>query len=130
MHQACPSADISGYEINPLAANIAGIRAYASDSNIYVKTCDVFDLPGEDVHFDKIFSNYPFGMNLRQLGTGQRYLEQIAYNVPTIRKATSSDWVFNCLIMDLLNHDGRAVAIMTNGSTWNTIQAAFTSSRL
>lgn len=123
MHQACPSADISGYEINPLAANIAGIRAYASDSNIYVKTCDVFDLPGEDVHFDKIFSNYPFGMNLRQLGTGQRYLEQIAYNVPTIRKATSSDWVFNCLIMDLLNHDGRAVAIMTNGSTWNTIDA-------
>lgn len=123
MHQACPSADISGYEINPLAANIAGIRAYASNSNIYVKTCDVFDLPGEDIRFDKIFSNYPFGMNLRQLGTGQRYLEQIAYHVPTIRKATSSDWVFNCLIMDLLNHDGRAVAIMTNGSTWNTIDA-------
>lgn len=123
MHQACPSAHFSGYEINPLAANIAGIRAYASDSNIHVKTCDVFDLPGEDVHFDKIFSNYPFGMNLRQLGTGQRYLEQIAHNVPTIRKATSSDWVFNCLIMDLLNHDGRAVAIMTNGSTWNTIDA-------
>ena len=123
MHHVCPSADISGYEYHPLAANIAGIRAYASNSNIKVKTCDVFDLPGEGVHFDKIFSNYPFGMNLRQLGTGQRYLEQIAYNVPTIRKATSSDWVFNCLIMDLLNHGGKAVAIMTNGSTWNTIDA-------
>ena len=123
MHNACPNADISGYEFNPLAANIAGIRAYASNSNIKVKTCDVFDLPGEGVHFDKIFSNYPFGMNLRQLGTGQRYLDQIAYNVPTIRKATSSDWVFNCLIMDLLNHGGKAVAIMTNGSTWNTIDA-------
>ena len=123
MHQTCPGADISGYEINPLAANIAGIRAYASDSNIHVKTCDVFELPGEDIRFDKIFSNYPFGMNLRQLGTGQRYLEQIAYNVPTIRKATSSDWVFNCLIMDLLNCGGKAVAIMTNGSTWNTIDA-------
>lgn len=123
MHHACPNADISGYEINPLAANIAGIRAYASNSNINVKTCDVFDLPGEGVHFDKIFSNYPFGMNLRQLGTGQRYLEQIAYNVPTIRKATSSDWVYNCLIMDLLNHGGKAIAIMTNGSTWNTIDA-------
>lgn len=123
MHHACPGADISGYEINPLAANIAGIRAYASGSNINVKTRDVFNLPGEGVHFDKIFSNYPFGMNLRQLGTGQRYLEQIANNVPTIRKATSSDWVFNCLIMDLLNRDGKAVAIMTNGSTWNTIDA-------
>lgn len=123
MHHACPGADISGYEINPLAVNIAGIRAYASGSNINVKTRDVFNLPGEGVHFDKIFSNYPFGMNLRQLGTGQRYLEQIANNVPTIRKATSSDWVFNCLIMDLLNRDGKAVAIMTNGSTWNTIDA-------
>lgn len=123
MYQTCPSADISGYELNPLAANIAGIRAYASDSNILVKTCDVFNLPGEDTRFDKIFSNYPFGMNLRQLGTGQRYLEQIACNVPTIRKATSSDWVFNCLIMDLLNRGGKAVAIMTNGSTWNTIDA-------
>lgn len=123
MHHACPSADISGYEINPVTANIAGIRAHASDSNIRVKTCDVFDLPGEDIHFDKIFSNYPFGMNLRQLGTGQSYLEQIAHNIPTIRKATSSDWVFNCLIMDLLNRGGKAVAIMTNGSTWNTIDA-------
>ena len=123
MYSACPDASISGYEINSLAASIANIRAYASDSNVYVRSCDVFNLPAEDARFDKIFSYYPFGMNLRQLGTGQRYLQQIADKVPTIRKATSSDWVFNCLIMDLLNVGGKAVAIMTNGSTWNTIDA-------
>ena len=121
MYNACPDVNVSGYEINRLAANIASIRAYATDSNIYVKTCDVFELPADNTYFDKIFSNYPFGMNLRQLGVGQRYLQQIANKVPTIRKATSSDWVFNCLIMDLLRKDGKAVAIMTNGSTWNTI---------
>lgn len=121
MYNACPDANVSGYEINRLAANIASIRAYATDSNIYVKPCDVFELPADNTYFDKIFSNYPFGMNLRQLGVGQRYLQQIANKVPTIRKATSSDWVFNCLIMDLLRKDGKAVAIMTNGSTWNTI---------
>lgn len=121
MHNSCPDANVSGFEINRLAANIASIRAYAADSNIYVKPCDVFELPLESTCFDKIFSNYPFGMNLRQLGVGQRYLQQIANKVPTIRKATSSDWVFNCLIMDLLRKDGKAVAIMTNGSTWNTI---------
>lgn len=121
MYNACPDATVSGYEINRLAANIAGIRAYATDSNICVKPCDVFELPGDNTCFDKIFSNYPFGMNLRQLGVGQRYLQQIANKVPTIRKATSSDWVFNCLIMDLLRKGGKAVAIMTNGSTWNTI---------
>lgn len=121
MYNACPDANVSGYEINRLAANIASIRAYATDRNIYVKPCDVFELPADNTYFDKIFSNYPFGMNLRQLGVGQRYLQQIANKVPTIRKATSSDWVFNCLIMDLLRKDGKAVAIMTNGSTWNTI---------
>lgn len=123
MHGDCPDSNISGYEINPLVANIASIRAYASDSDAYIRCCDVFNLPGENTRFDKVFSNYPFGMSLRQLGAGQQYLQQIASKVPTIRKATSSDWVFNCLIMDLLNVGGRAVAIMTNGSTWNTIDA-------
>jgi len=123
MYGVCPKAKIFGYEINSMAANIASIRAHASDSDVHIKSCDVFNLPVENIRFDKIFSNYPFGMSLRQLGAGQQYLQQIANEVPTIRKATSSDWVFNCLIMDLLNIGGKAVAIMTNGSTWNTIDA-------
>ena len=34
---------------------------------------------------------------------------------------TSSDWVFNALLYDLLTENGKAVGIMTNGSTWNSI---------
>ena len=34
---------------------------------------------------------------------------------------TSSDWVFNALLYDLLTENGKAVGIMTNCSTWNSI---------
>ena len=123
MHNACPGAQISGFEVNPMIANVAKIRAQAGDAEISVSNCDVFEVPQKNVRFNKVFSNYPFGMNLRQLGSGQQYLQQIESKVPTIRKATSSDWVFNCLMMDLLEDGGKAVAIMTNGSTWNSIDA-------
>lgn len=123
MSNACPEAYISGFEIDTQAANIAKIRACAGNNVVDINACDVFAIPAQGLRFNKIFSNYPFGMNLRQLGSGQQYLQQIESRVPTIRKATSSDWVFNCLLMDLLEVGGKAVAIMTNGSTWNSIDS-------
>ena len=40
---------------------------------------------------------------------------------PGASKATSSDWLFNVLLMNLLSKNGKAVSIMTNGSTWNEL---------
>lgn len=88
-----------------------------------VTLCDVFTVADSDPmpKFDKIFADYPFGLKLRNLGAGAAYLERLAEQYPGLSKATSSDWVFNALLCDLLTENGKAVGIMTNGSTWNSI---------
>ncbi|WP_352402811.1 N-6 DNA methylase [Pyramidobacter sp.] len=116
-----PSADYYGYEINPDNSIIAEIRTRLVSDKIKIVLRNVFDLAGGNPRkrFKKIFSNYPFGMRLRNLGSGERFIEELTTKFPGISKAVSSDWVFNSLICDLLTDDGKAVAIMTNGSTWN-----------
>ena len=98
-------------------------RAELIDVDMEVTLCDVFTVADSDPmpKFDKIFANYPFGLKLRNLGAGAAYLERLAEQYPGLSKATSSDWVFNALLYDLLNENGKAVGIMTNGSTWNSI---------
>jgi len=114
-------ANYYGYEINVENSVIATIRADLVDANIKIDLCDAFALAEGDLKFDKIFANYPFGLKLRSLSGGVKYLEQLSAKYPGISKATSSDWVFNALLCDLLTENGKAVGIMTNGSTWNSI---------
>lgn len=116
-------ASYHGFEIN--AANRAAtlMRAELIDADMEVTLCDVFTVADSDPmpKFDKIFADYPFGLKLRNLGAGAAYLERLAEQYPGLSKATSSDWVFNALLYDLLTENGKAVGIMTNGSTWNSI---------
>lgn len=120
-------AEFIGYEINSSRYCISVIRAELLGENITIHLQDVFDLVDdteEPQKFDKIFSNYPFGMRLRNLGSSGKYLDQLEKRYPDISKSTSSDWVFNALLCDLLKEGGKAVGIMTNGSTWNGIDLA------
>ena len=112
-----------GYEINEERGAIAKIRAELLGADVHVQLCDVFNLVKDNPtpKFDKIFSNYPFGMKLRYLGEGTEYMERLSRKYPGLSKATSSDWIFNALLCDLLAEEGKAVGIMTNGSTWNSI---------
>ncbi len=88
-----------------------------------IEICDAFSLVEgtEKQRFNKIFSNYPLGLTKRKLGKGAEYLEQLTNKYPGLSKATSSDWVFNALLCECLSVDGKAIGIMTNGSTWNSI---------
>ena len=116
-----PEAHYFGYEINEERGGIARIRAELLGSNVQVRL--VFRLADDKntPRFDKMFSNYPFGMRLRYLGEGSDYMERLAEQYPGLSKATSSDWIFNALLCDLLAESGKAIGIMTNGSTWNSI---------
>ena len=118
-----PSAHFSGYEISTSNKMISTIRAALVSDSIDIILQDVFELAEKDPQprFEKVFSNYPFKMPLRFLGNGAKYLEKLAGKYPGVSKATSSDWVFNFLICELLSDGGKAVGIMTNGSTWNGI---------
>jgi len=106
-----------GVELNRSSAEIARIRAEVIGAHINIETNNMFYID-QQVKFDKIFSNYPFGMRLKELQTGV-FLEELCRKVPEIKKATSSDWIYNMLLVDHLTEDGKAVAIMTNGGTWN-----------
>ena len=116
-------ASYHGFEINAANRAAALMRAELIDADMEVTLCDVFTVADSDPmpKFDKIFADYPFGLKLRNLGAGAEYLERLAEQYPGLSKATSSDWVFNALLYDLLTENGKAVGIMTNGSTWNSI---------
>lgn len=117
-----PNAHYFGYEINEDRGRIAWARADLLSSNVQVKIDDVFRLADDKStpKFDKIFSNYPFGMRLRYLGDDSNYMERLTERYPGLSKATSSDWIFNALLCELLAKNGKAIGIMTNGSTWNS----------
>lgn len=112
---------VTGIEVNEQAASTAKIRMLATGANVDIAVGDVFALSDKSQKFDKIFCNYPFGLHLRELGPKHGYLKTVAKKVPSVSKATSSDWLFNHLLIDSLNEGGKAIGIMTNGSTWNTI---------
>ena len=109
-----------GNEINSRYCEISRIRTDLFVKHAHVELGDMFAVAG-DKKFEKIFSNYPFGMRLINLNAQTDYLESLHKRIPEIKRATSADWIFNSLIIDHLTEDGKAVAIMTNGSTWNSI---------
>ena len=116
-------ASYHGYEIDSANKAAAMMRAELLDADVEITWCDVFSVAGIDEmpKYDKIFANYPFGLKLKNLGAGAGYLERLAEQYPSLSKVTSSDWVFNALLCDMLAENGKAIGIMTNGSTWNSI---------
>lgn len=95
-------------EVAVLRANLLGVHNIGGnftnvDSDYSNGICDTNI-------FDKIFANYPFGLKCLPQG-----LEA---------KGKSSDWAFNNWICNHLSKSGKAVAIMSNGSVWNTADIA------
>ena len=112
-------ASFYGRDINKNYCEISKIRTGLFNDNVEIENGDVLD-DLNDKKFDKIFMNYPFGMRLRNLPETD-YIQELYERVPEIKKATSADWIYNLLMLDHLEKNGKAVAIMTNGSTLNSI---------
>lgn len=121
-----PDADVTGYEVNQEAVIVEAIRNDLYNDGINMISADVFSLvtgEHEKPVYDKIFANYPFGQRMRELDWGKEYLDHLAKRIPSMSKATSSDWLYNMLMIDTLSATGKAIGIMTNGGTWNMIDA-------
>ena len=120
--KAFSEAVVGGFDNNKGAIAMAKIDADIYEPDITFEQRDVFDLATDkSAKYDKLFANYPFGLHLSKLGMGKEYKESLENRIPSISKATSSDWLFNMLLIDLLAEEGKAIGIMTNGSTWNMI---------
>lgn len=121
-----PEAKVSGYDNDIHSLAMAKVFNDITKANISFECKDVFSINDSNNSNDKptkVFSNYPFGVRLKDQIAGKEYLDEFIDKIPSISKATSSDWLFNTFIVENMSEDGKAVAIMTNGGTWNTIDA-------
>lgn len=107
-----------GIEINHDISGIAHIRAAVLDGDYTISEDDVFNYT-LDEKSDKLFSNYPF---MLRLDNSSELAEKLSIRndipFPDIQKA-STNWLFNLLLVENMKKDGKAVAIMNNGSAWN-----------
>ena len=113
-------AKFYGVDINSSLIDIAYLKAYVLKQNILLENANIFDY-NDRGRFSKIFSNYSFlpsNADYSMRGFRNTTDEQFGLSEEAVQKA-SSDWLFNLKIVDLLTEDGKAVAIMRNGSTWN-----------
>lgn len=124
-----PNSSFTGYEINTERYIISLIRNYFNKSATKTNNVNLLHQDGFDSYFDlkkeqkfdKVFSNYPVGLQLKFSGIGQRYLKQISNKFSTMIPSSSGDWVYNMLIRDMAKNSpyGKAVGIMASGSSWN-----------
>lgn len=126
IRKTVPDAEVTGYEIDQDSVIVETIRNDLYSDGITIIGTDVFSLVTGDHEkpvYDKIFANYPLGQRIRELDLGKEYLDYLANRIPSMSKATSSDWLYNMLMIDTLSPKGKAIGIMTNGGTWNMIDA-------
>ena len=117
-----PDASYVGLEINAEFAIVAEMRADILGGDIKIQTGNAFDSISLNGGFSAVFANYPLGLKARNLGSvGEEYVRRLADRFPGYDKLSSMDWVFNRKAYDCVDGPGRAICIMANGSTWNTI---------
>lgn len=117
-----PTLRFYGVEINASVKEMSAIRLETLGCSCALEHKNIFDMDTSERLFRYVFSNYPFGMRIKELGFDRnRLFQKIAQKMPELTRGISSDWFFNAAIIESLNEDGRGVAIMTNGSTWNTL---------
>lgn len=107
-----------GVELNYIRKEIAEIRSYLIGENYEYILSDALEYKNEN-KVDKIFANYPFALRGFSIVECKKELQN-SLNLPEeILRRVSSDWLFNLSIIEQLKDDGKAVVVMTNGSTWN-----------
>ena len=106
---------IYGCDVKSDSVAIAKIRAEAIGPNVVVEQADMFHIDGV---FDKCFSNYPFGSKSRHFKNDAiESLNRQGYE--DIPRFSSSDWIFNLQLLARLKDGGKAVGVMTRGSSFN-----------
>lgn len=108
----------TGVELNLTEITIAKLRTSIIKENYEYILHDALEFRlGRKIN--KIFANYPFMMRSPAINEYKKQLEELIDLPKDIIRRASSDWLFNLAIMEQLDINGKAVVIMTNGSTWN-----------
>ncbi|WP_462134314.1 N-6 DNA methylase [Slackia piriformis] len=106
---------VYGCDVNSTSVAIAKMRAEVMGSTAVVEQADMFHIDGM---FDRCFSNYPFVMKMG--GFKDKVLELLGLQgYEGIPRFQSSDWLFNLQLVSRLKEGGKAVGVMTRGSSYN-----------
>lgn len=112
-------ASYTGVELNYMATDMAILRSYVARARANFTLADALEYRSVQ-KFDKVFAHYPFMLRTPSMDEHKQKISAALDMPETILQKASSDWVFNATMLDHLKAKGKAVAIMTNGSTWNT----------
>lgn len=123
-----PKAAYFNKEINMNAVGTMKIRKDVlehifGEAQIYVEAGNTLKENNTDTfpQYDKVFGNYPWMLDTSCCRGDSNAMKNIEEKVPGIFGRNASDWLFNLLMVRRMKDSGKAVGIMTNGSTWNQI---------
>lgn len=105
----------TGIELSMANNFIANIRASVLKRDISLVLSDAMTYKAEN-KVDKLFANYPFLINVSDMENIVKDFVDFPDNI----KRVSADWVFNLKLVEQMKYGGKAVAIMKNGTTWNS----------
>ena len=105
----------TGIELSMANNFIANIRASVLERDISLVLSDAMTYKAEN-KADKLFANYPFLINVPDMENIVKDFVDFPDNI----KRVSADWVFNLKLVEQMKYGGKAVAIMKNGTTWNS----------
>lgn len=99
-------------------ACLAIARMELLKADYLIEIGDVFEQTKRS-SFDKVFTNYPFGMRIAAMKGNGEYYEAMKTGSQGFGRPASADWIFNKVAFDSLKDGGTAVAVMTNGAAFN-----------
>lgn len=115
---AHPEAALGGLELCEPLVCLARVRLRLLGRDSDIRVGDM--LSGADTRtFDRVFSNYPFGLRCKDVSGEGAYYEACRSGRGGYGHPMSLDWVFNQAIYDSLAPGGRAVAVMLSATTCN-----------
>lgn len=109
---------VYGVDINLDLVCLAIARMELLGADYNIEPGDVFTQVARG-SFDKVFTNYPFGMRVATMKGEGEYYEAMRTGTQGYGRPASADWMFNKVAYDSLAEGGIAVAIMTNGAAFN-----------
>lgn len=108
-----------GVETNTQAKIISDIRLSFFSNETDIEQNSALEI-SEDKKFDKIFCNYPWGVQIRYLLEDEQRANFCADLIPELKKSTIADWYFIVNVIKHLSDKGKAVVLVSNATTRNS----------
>ena len=113
-----PESQFYGVELVTEVKEVAEIRTELISDRVKIERKSVLDID-DNLMFDKIFCDYPWGIKTKDSIGNIEGLKAIYDVIPEVQRTVAGDWVFIINVINHLNKNGKAVVSVSNGVTWN-----------